>query len=805
MNEQTKKRGAKLWLRCLVLVACLSTLSVALSAQTVSINFKKEKLSVVLKEIQKQIPYNFLYNNSLIDANELVSINVKNEKIENIMGILLKDTKIAYKIVDKQITLYPKEYNQPSQPKKGNVPYKGKISDSSTGEPLVGVTIRVSGTDTYTVTDIDGSFSIVASNGSILEIKSLGMKAKEVKCGEKTDLIVTLESDTMLIDELVVTGITQTDKRLFTGATDKLTAVDVKIDGIPEIGRALDGRSAGVSVQNVSGTFGTAPKIRVRGATSILGSSKPLWVVDGVALEDVVEISSDALSSGDATTLISSAIAGLNADDIESFQILKDGSATSIYGAKAMAGVIVVTTKRGRSGVSSINYSGEFTYRMKPSYSNFNIMNSQDQMAVYQEMQQKGWLNFAELANDNSSGVYGKMYQLINTYDATSGMFGLPNTIEARTRYLREAEYRNTDWFQELFNNNIMHNHSVSMSSGNDKANFYASLSALLDPGWTKTSNVSRYTANFNASFKILKNLELNILSSGSYRKQKAPGTLSQDVNPVSGEVKRDFDINPYSYALNSSRALDPSAVYTANYAPFNIKHELDNNYIDVNVSDVKFQGELKYKVIKGLELSALGSLRYQATTQEHNITDFANQSMAYRAMPTSTIRDNNSFLYKDPDYPNSLPITVLPNGGIYKRTDNSLTSYDFRAMARYNATFGNNIVNFNGGTELTTIDRHSTWFRGWGMQYASGEVPFYAYQVFKKGSEQSSDYYGIGNTFSRNVAFFANGTYSWKGIYTLSGTVRYEGSNKLGKSRSSRWLPTWNYLVLGIFMRKSL
>ena len=287
MNEQTKKRGAKLWLRCLVLVACLSTLSVALSAQTVSINFKKEKLSVVLKEIQKQIPYNFLYNNSLIDANELVSINVKNEKIENIMGILLKDTKIAYKIVDKQITLYPKEYNQPSQPKKGNVPYKGKISDSSTGEPLVGVTIRVSGTDTYTVTDIDGSFSIVASNGSILEIKSLGMKAKEVKCGEKTDLIVTLESDTMLIDELVVTGITQTDKRLFTGATDKLTAVDVKIDGIPEIGRALDGRSAGVSVQNVSGTFGTAPKIRVRGATSILGSSKPLWVVDGVALEDV--------------------------------------------------------------------------------------------------------------------------------------------------------------------------------------------------------------------------------------------------------------------------------------------------------------------------------------------------------------------------------------------------------------------------------------------------------------------------------------------------------------------------------------
>ena len=131
-----------------------------------------------------------------------------------------------------------------------------------------------------------------------------------------------------------------------------------------------------MSVQNVSGTFGTAPKIRVRGATSIYGSSKPLWVVDGVIMEDVVDVSADDLSSGDATTLISSAIAGLNSDDIESFDILKDGSATSIYGARAMAGVIVVTTKKGKAGQSHISYTGEYTVRLKPMYSTFNIMNS---------------------------------------------------------------------------------------------------------------------------------------------------------------------------------------------------------------------------------------------------------------------------------------------------------------------------------------------------------------------------------------------------------------------------------------------
>ena len=109
------------------------------------------------------------------------------------------------------------------------------------------------------------------------------------------------------------------DKRLNTGATSKVDAEKIKIDGVPDISRSLEGRVSGVSVQNVSGTFGTAPKIRVRGATSIYGSSRPLWVVDGVILDDVVDVDADQLSSGDAVTLISSAIAGLNSDDIESF------------------------------------------------------------------------------------------------------------------------------------------------------------------------------------------------------------------------------------------------------------------------------------------------------------------------------------------------------------------------------------------------------------------------------------------------------------------------------------------------------
>ncbi|MDR2361413.1 MAG: SusC/RagA family TonB-linked outer membrane protein [Prevotellaceae bacterium] len=653
--------------------------------------------------------------------------------------------------------------------------------------PLSGVSVSVKGATIAVLTDENGRYTINVPEKAMLIFSFMGMKTQEIEVGSRSIINVNMELDAVALTEVVVTGMTKVDKRLFTGAATSISASDAKLDGLAEVSRALEGRAAGVSVQNVSGTFGTAPKIRIRGATSIYGSSKPLWVVDGIVLEDVVEVDADALSSGDATTLISSAIAGLNAEDIESFQILKDGSATSIYGARAMAGVIVVTTKKGDKGLNRISYTGEFTYRMVPSYTNFNIMNSQDQMGVYQEMQKKGWLNLAEIANASESGVYGKMYELI--YNGK-----MINLEVYRNAYLREAEYRNTNWFEQLFNHNIMHNHSVSITSGNDKASFYASLSALVDEGWTKSSQVNRYTANLNTTYNLLPNVSINLISNTAYRRQKAPGTLARSVDVVSGTVKRDFDINPYSYALNTSRTLDPNIYYKRNYADFNILHELDNNYMDLNVLDTKFQGELKWKIIPGLEVAALGAVKYQASSQEHSITDFSNQALAYRAMPTTVIRDSNPFLYRNPDDVYAVPITVLPQGGIYNRTDYSMLSWDFRAAITYDKVFDDtHIINLYGATEINSVDRHLSWFRGWGMQYSMGEIPFYAYEVFKKGKEEGSDYYYLGNTHSRHAAFIGNATYSYKRRYTVNGTLRYEGSNKLGRSTSSRWLPTWN------------
>lgn len=769
-----------------------------LQGEILELKMKGGSLVEVFNQIKEKTQYTFLYNVDDIKEVKNVDLNGSAKSVKTILSDCLNGSGLTYEIRDKVIIIKPETKSVAPQQQPKSVQKEKKISGivtDNTGVGLPGVSVFVKGSSIGTTTNIDGEYQIQVPNkeGIILAFSFIGMDTQEIAITNQTELNINLSSSSEQIDEVVVTGMAVFDKRLFTGASEKLKAEEIKLAGIADVSRGLEGRAAGVSVQNVSGTFGAAPKIRVRGATSIYGSSKPLWVVDGVILEDVVELSSDALSSGDVTTLISSAIAGLNADDIESFEVLKDGSATSIYGARAMAGVIVITTKKGKAGVSRINYSGEYTYRLTPSYNDFNIMNSQEQMSVYEEMREGGWLNYADMANSNESGVYGRMYQMLNQTDA-AGNFLLANTPEAKAAFLRKAEYRNTDWFKELFNTNIMQSHSISMSSGNEKSTYYASISALVDPGWTQSSKVNRYTANFKSNYKILDNLSFNTISSASYRKQKAPGTLSQDLDVVTGKVKRDFDINPYSFALNSSRTLDPNAFYTSNYAPFNIKKELNENYVDLNVVDVKFQTELNWKVTSKIEFSTLGAVKYQATAQEHSITEFSNQAEAYRAMPNSTIRDKNSFLYTDPDDPYALPISVLPQGGIYTRTDYSMIGYDFRATGSYKDVFNDiHILNFYGGMEVNSSDRKKTNNTGWGMQYSMGEIPFYTYEVFKKGVENNNLYYGMSNSRYRNLAFFGNATYSYKGKYTFNGTLRYEGSNKLGKSNSARWLPTWN------------
>ena len=242
---------------------------------------------------------------------------------------------------------------------------RGKVVDSL-NYPLVGVSVVVKGTQNGTVTNTAGEFTLrnVPSNATLV-ISSVGYQPIEVRLSSgQLNVAATLIPEAGTLSDVVVTGFQTIQKTKFTGAAVKLSADQVRTEGIADISRMLEGRAAGVSIQNVSGTFGAAPKVRIRGATSITGENKPLWVIDGVVLEDIVNISNDQLSSGDPNTLLGSAVAGLNPSDIESYDILKDAAATALYGARAMNGVIVITTKKGRAGKPVVSYTANFSTQL---------------------------------------------------------------------------------------------------------------------------------------------------------------------------------------------------------------------------------------------------------------------------------------------------------------------------------------------------------------------------------------------------------------------------------------------------------
>lgn len=225
----------------------------------------------------------------------------------------------------------------------------GRITDS-TGNPIPGVSVTIKGTNSGTITGAAGEFILYnVPTRSTLVVSAIGFESKEFRLNNgQTYLSMNLSAEAGTLTDVIVTGFQRIDKSKFTGAAVKLGMDQIKTEGIADVSRMLEGRAAGVAIQNVSGTFGAAPKVRIRGATSITGENKPLWVIDGVVLEDIVNISNDQLSSGDPNTLLGSAVAGLNPNDIESFDILKDAAATALYGARAMNGVIVITTKRGK-------------------------------------------------------------------------------------------------------------------------------------------------------------------------------------------------------------------------------------------------------------------------------------------------------------------------------------------------------------------------------------------------------------------------------------------------------------------------
>ncbi|MFJ1383036.1 SusC/RagA family TonB-linked outer membrane protein [Capnocytophaga canimorsus] len=675
---------------------------------------------------------------------------------------------------------------------------KGTVTDAK-GEPLLGATVILKERNVGVTTDMEGKFTIRGEQGQTLEVSYVGFQMKKVKI-TSNNLKITLQEETEQLGEVVVTGYQKIKSRVFTGASASVKMNEIKMDGVADVSRMLEGRVAGLSIQNVTGTFGSAPRINIRGGASIIGNVQPLWVIDGAVYEDLVSLSLDQLVSGDAVTLISSAIAGLNATDIQDIQVLKDASATSVYGARALNGVIVITTKSGkRDTPNRITYSYEQSFRQIPSYADFDLLNSQETMSVYQELANKGYFGLRDALYGRRSGIYYQWYKGISTINPNTGTYYYENTEEGKRAFFKEREYANTDWFKHLFTLNPIQNHTITFSGGGKNTTTYASIGFYNDGGWTITDNVQRITANLKNTFYINDKFKTTLSAQGNMRQQKAPGTFTQRKNTTIGSFERDFDINPFSYALSTSRTLRPRGsngeleYYRNNWAPFNILNEYQNNYLNINLLDFKIQGEASYKFNNDLEATVLLSTRQAFTATSHFIKEGSNVVQAFRANETPWVAQQNIYLIKDKDNPLLQPKVGLTHGGIFNKTETTLKSYQARFALDYNKQLGEHDIKGFGFAEIRSADRSVNPFQGYGIQYDKGNQIFTNPLIFQKLLNEGTDYFSLLERYERGVTFSLSGTYGYQGKYIFNTVLNYEGSNTAGRNSRSQWLPTWN------------
>ena len=671
----------------------------------------------------------------------------------------------------------------------------GTVTDEF-GEGLPGVTVRINDSNQGAITGINGEFTLTVNRGDVLTFTSIGMADQQVTVKDFANISIQMKEVATELNEVVVTGFQELDRKLFTGASESLGMDDIKLQGTADVSRMLEGQAAGVAVDNVSGTFGTSPRIRIRGNASINGNNQPLFVVDGVILEDLSNINTDDLISGNANTLTTSSVANLNPDDIESFQILKDASATAIYGARAANGVIVITTKRGKSGALKVGYNVNFSAQLRPTYNQFDLLNSAEEVSVYRELARKGVINIGTSVRAQNYGALGKMYTLIANHQLDWGPGGGLNEA-----FLNQYENANTDWFDVLFNDiGLQQQHSLSFTAGNEKSNSYYSISYLNDQGQTIADNVQRITGTARNTYFISDKFSFGLKLTASYRDQRVPGTRNREFDPITGTFSRDFDINPLSYSLNTARSIRPHdengnrEYFRRNYAPFNILDELELNFIDITVSDISAQTDFEVNPTDRLRISGVFQARYAITNQDHSIHENSNQSEAFRADDTQFIQDANNLLFRDPNNPGLNPVVVLPQGGFKYVTQRELLNVFSRISVEWNKTINQfHEVNVLAGQEVRFTDRKEENSSALGIIYESGGVVVTDPNIIEFFNLQNIDIYSLNRTQDRFLGSFVNAGYAYKSKYIANFTVRYDGSNQLGRSQQARYLPTWN------------
>jgi len=649
-------------------------------AQNVTISVKNEKIENVFSQISEQTKYSFFYDAAILNDNSKVSLDIKNESIDYVLKKALQNTPYEYKIVFGTVLISSKKADLAI----GNSvqsPITGTVKDSD-GIVLVGATVSIKNQANSDVkTDDTGGFSINAVKGDILSFSFIGFQAKEVLIQDQKVLSVELENLDQLLGEVVVVGYGTQSRREISGSVTNLSEKDFNQGVTRNAVDLLKGKVAGLTITSGSGDVSSGETIRLRGTSSLTGSSAPFVVIDGVP----------GLS-----------INSVAPQDIESISILKDASASAIYGSRSAGGVILITTKKGKSNKSIINYDG---------YTAFDVVANKPEMLTATE-----WRQYAQDQNLDVSGL---------------------------------DKGANTDWFDEILRTGISHNHSLSLSGGNESSNYRASINYLNREGVVLGNNLERLNGRLSFTQKAL-NDKLEITLTGAI--------TQRDYNPTDD---RNFVLAYNMIPVYPVKNPDGTWFDSRGYDEGNPVRNLEYNRRDNKESLYYLNAQAKIEITQGL----FGRVN---VLKERGSNDYG----SYNNSQTERGRDDKGFASRQ---------SWTNDRKLIETTLEYLKSpYE-----------GHNLTLLGG---YSYEDNH---YQSAGAQSRQFVTDFFEYNNLGAGEIlRAGDVWSSAN-MNKLISFFGRVNYSIQDRYVLTAALRRDGSSKFGANHKWGTFPSvsaaWN------------
>ncbi len=644
--------------------------------------------------------------------------------------------------------------------------FTGLVVDES-GEPLPGVRVTDQAKKLVAVTDENGLFRIAddKKQSITLSFTFVGMDTAMRTLKSGTALKVTLGYGAQSLKEVVTTGYQTLNRRESASAVVTKKMEEVFTPEAMNLDQMLQGKLPGVSVQLTSGEPSATATIRIRGNSTINGNKAPVWVVDGVIMSETVPFTASDITSPDAAYLIGNSISGISPQDIESITVLKDASATAIYGVKAANGVIVVTTKRGTVSAPQVTYDANVNFNTNPRYSMLDRMNSQERVQLSKDIYDAR-LRYPRVPNTES---YEGAMQLYLNKDITQSEF---------SDMVRHYETLNTDWFDLLFRPAVTQNHSVSLNGGTDRVRYYTSVSYNNSPGIARGSLSDRFTGLGKMFVKINRIFDADLKLD-----------MSNSVNEgYSG-------VNPFSYAFNTSRAIpcydQEGKLYYYNTG--STSSPIDYNVLNELANTGQKSTTRRFGAVFNLNAHIISGLTYRGTFS-YNWNNNDNNSWATdRSNSVASLRGYNYGAYERGS--DKWNVSVIPYGGTYRASSTVSHSYTVRNTLNYiNSWADIHELNVMAGMEARSekYDGYSKLDYGWDPTYGHTFAPVYTNNYLNRLQWGSFDPQ-VTDKITQVASFFGTASYTVSDRYVLNGNIRSDGSNKFGSNPKYRWLPTWS------------